>query len=210
MDKALSLARYKIKASIFETGLYDEVKKANRINFRYGDRGPKNDLEAIYGDFLVRMATNMYQANNKRYNRVLKHIDNLLSLPGCEWVFCTLTFNDETLANTSPATRRKYVARWCKKVSAIYVANVDYGKKNNREHYHAIVCNLVDKEANEAWKKYGFTWFRRIKADRDCPKERLSKYLTKLTAHALKETAKSGLIRIIYSRRCNVDWSQLF
>lgn len=54
--------------------------------------------------------------------------------------FLTLTFNDSFFdRGTSEDTRRKYIRRFLKEQCQEYVANVDYGDKNGREHFHAIV-----------------------------------------------------------------------
>lgn len=200
---------FSLKSEIFDSGLYRKVKIANKINFRQGDRAPKEALEAVYGVKAVKIATNMYNASYKRFKRVLGHIQNLATLPNVDLVFCTLTFSDEVLASTTAQTRRRYVSRWCKSVSPLYVANVDFGSKNGREHYHAIVCNIVKKEAKEAWK-YGFTWFERVRSNKCHSEERVSRYITKLTSHALKESTKVGQTRVIYSKRLRVDFSQEF
>lgn len=106
-------------------------------------------------------------------------------------VFITLTFTDDVINNTTMQTRRRYVARYLKAVSPKYVANIDFSPDIGREHYHAVVITRVDLKA---WK-YGFAHAEQIRAhDRDLC--RISKYITKLTAHALK----IDFTRLIYSR----------
>jgi len=202
---------FSVKAEVLTSGLYRKVMLANRVNFFEGDRSQKNALEAVYGVEKVKIATNLYNSRYKRSQRVESHISMMLQLPNCEWVFATLTFSDETLKSTSFQTRRKYVSRWCKEVSAIYVANVDYGEDNGREHYHAVLCNIVSKEAKAKWDKYGFSFFEKIRVKKSKnPTLAVSRYITKLTAHALKETASRGLTRVIYSKRLRIDFSQEF
>ena len=69
-----------------------------------------------------------------------------------------------------------------------YVANVDYGAKNHREHYHAVVmCDNID---HKSWR-YGAINFKRINYDADIDTiNKLSMYVAKLTNHAIKETCK--------------------
>lgn len=106
-------------------------------------------------------------------------------------VFVTLTFTDEVLSKTTEKTRRRYVSRYLKEQSDEYVGNIDFSPDIGREHYHAVVCGRVDMKK---WK-YGFAFAEQIRAhDRDLC--RLSKYITKLTSHALKIDAT----RLIYSR----------
>ena len=80
-----------------------------------------------------------------------------------------------------------------KSISDFYVANIDFGKNTEREHYHALV--LVDR-INDTWD-YGFTWFERV--HRSDSAATLAKYVSKLTNHAIKETTKRSCY--IYSRR---------
>ena len=106
-------------------------------------------------------------------------------------VFITLTFNEKVLNHTTQATRRRYVARYLKSQGKEYAANIDFSPDINREHYHAVICSRCDLKA---WK-YGFSFAEQVRAhDRDL--KRISKYITKLTAHALKVDAT----RLIYSR----------
>ena len=106
--------------------------------------------------------------------------------------FITLTFNDASLNNLSYSTRRKRVREFLKSQCALYVANIDFGKKNGREHYHAVVSNRVDPSL---WA-YGSC--NAIKITRYNSKA-LAKYVNKLTNHALKDTANKGA-SIIYSK----------
>lgn len=113
--------------------------------------------------------------------------------------FLTLTFNDYCLDHTNKDVRRKYVTRYLKSISNNYIANIDYGLKNEREHYHAIV-DITDLDISEiffAGWNYGFYKADRIFLDiSDIYK--LSSYISKLTNHAMKESTKSN--HMIYSR----------
>lgn len=109
-------------------------------------------------------------------------------------VFVTLTFRDDVFDTTSVETRRRYVARFLKQSCDTYVANIDFGEKNGREHYHAI----VDKKINPLEWKYGSCNVERV---RPCKNDSVavSKYLTKLTSHAIKESTGHAY-RLIYSK----------
>ena len=77
------------------------------------------------------------RVNNASYHRTKRlreKIENMLLSGQC--IFLTLTFTNETLENTNQDTRKRYVKRYLKEVSNQYVANIDYGSKNEREHYH--------------------------------------------------------------------------
>lgn len=111
-------------------------------------------------------------------------------------IFITITFDNKgILENTSELTRRRYVSRWLKSIYRDYVANIDYGDKNGREHYHAIV-NAVNGDIPDNWD-YGFIKSDpvRIQAASDT---RLSKYMSKLTHHAIKNSGQ--LKKVIYSK----------
>lgn len=108
----------------------------------------------------------------------------------------TLTFKDEVL-KLKPQTRRDYLKRWLRAHCQYYVANIDFGGLNGREHYHAVVCG-IDADGLKEWEeKYGFKYARRI-GNKDSDLKAVSKYVAKLTNHALKETTKSS--RILYPR----------
>lgn len=127
--------------------------------------------------------------------------------------FVTLTFRDDVIANTNEATRREYVRKFLKAHSngSHYLANIDYGAKNGREHYHAITnfsCSgwkyghqlskpiqlyaplsaKYDNLPDEEYKQKAF----------ETTQKRLSKYTAKLGFHAVKETTKDA--SLIYSR----------
>ena len=100
------------------------------------------------------------------------------------------------LASTTKETRRRYVARYLKTQSETYVANIDFGGKNGREHYHAIVAENCDLKQ---WKsKYGMINVKRIRNTKD-DLNRVKNYVAKLTNHALKNTTKQA-DRLLFSR----------
>ena len=136
------------------------------------------------------------RVNKAYYNRVCRlkeKINDMLLLGQC--IFLTLTFTDKVLDNTNEDTRKRYVKRYLKDVSPLYVANIDYGAKNEREHYHAIVLGDFINYSN--WHKYGAIKGELIHIENDTNKK-LAKYVSKLTNHAIKETTRRNCV--IYSR----------
>lgn len=131
---------------------------------------------------------------SKRYSKLHSKVEQMLSDGDC--LFVTFTFSDESLARSSWKTRRDAVCRYLSRFSARYIANIDYGKENGREHYHAVV--LPDKDLDlKFWQsRYGIIQIEHIRV-KDYTSKRVSKYVNKLTAHALK-TGKQA--RVIYSR----------
>jgi hypothetical protein len=146
-----------------------------------------------YGNTTLKIANNLNHASYKRVARLKDRIKEAVE-SGKAW-FITITFNDETLENTNEQTRRKYVSRWLKSLTPFYVANIDYGKTKGREHYHAIITS--DTRPPKSWN-YGFIDILKVKTT-DNDTTRISKYISKLTNHAIKHTTKSK--RIIYSRK---------
>lgn len=142
-----------------------------------------------------------YKINHAEYERTkrLKHrVRTLLKSGPC--IFLTLTFTDDTLAKTTAKQRRVAVSRYLKSYQSRYVANIDFGAdktKTMREHYHALIC--CEKVNRDGWKKYGAINFKRVRLKRlEDDYTKLSKYIAKLSNHAIKETAKRGAL--LYSR----------
>lgn len=138
-------------------------------------------------------AENICRATYLRQKRLRNRIASYLDKGHC--LFLTLTFRDDVLASTNEETRKKYVKRFLKPYGA-YVANVDYGEKKGREHYHAVV--LSDSvDCSEWFEQCGAIDIEHIRVDGKSP-VRLGKYIAKLTNHAIKET----------NRRCTVIFSR--
>lgn len=152
----------------------------------------------------------LWRASWARSYRLRKRLEPMI-MEGA-W-FVTLTFRDSVLGSTSAKTRRKYVREFLKALAVRFVANKDFGKDFDREHYHAVVSMPYDlgdlalvhdaKGAHATlpgWA-YGFSNWERIgKPSPDDPStlRRVSKYLSKLQNHALKETASDEVM--IFSR----------
>lgn len=89
----------------------------------------------------------MTQAKNFRkskssYYRLTKKIKDMIKENHA--YFLTITFNNESLENLTETTRKNHVKQWLKDNFALYIANQDYGKKKQREHYHAIVLRTME------------------------------------------------------------------
>lgn len=137
------------------------------------------------------------RSTNKRTYNLTKRVKTILAksdLLGESALFVTFTFTDDTLASTSKDTRRKYVRRFLKQYCDLYVANIDYGKTNGREHYHAV-CLPFEKLDFTKWHIHGAIQIEYIHTPNA---KALSKYVSKLTLHAIKETTKRSVL--IYNR----------
>ena len=135
-------------------------------------------------------AKKINHASYERANRLKQRISQIIQKDS---LFLTFTFTDDVLNKTSSDTRKTYVVRFLKSFGVPYVANVDFGSKNGREHYHAI---LQMPSINLTQWKYGALNGKIVRNSTDDVK--LAKYISKLTNHAIKETTKRQAI--IYSR----------
>lgn len=144
----------------------------------------------------------IWKSNRDRKNRLKDRVSKIISNGNA--IFLTLTFNDSFLSrDTTEQTRRRYVSRFLKEQCKQYVANIDYGEREDcthREHYHAIV---IPKAEKIDFKPYcAFFDGSRIYAEKVLINEKsnisISLYINKLTNHALKTSGKAK--RLIYSR----------
>lgn len=141
--------------------------------------------------------------HRKKVRRLKNRIANMIV--GNDCLFLTLTFTDKVLEKTSADSRRQYVKKFLKLFNVPYVANIDFGAKKGREHYHAIL--QLDKIDYHLWK-YGTIKGLKVRNDIKVDEngcitsetiERLSRYVAKLTNHAIKATTK----------RCSIMYSRL-
>lgn len=156
-------------------------------------------INGVYYDFLeycsavptLDCAQRLCLSKKNKSAKVRQKIEELVYSGNA--IFITLTFTDETLQNTSIETRRRYISRYLKANSKNYVANIDFGAKNGREHYHAV----VDKDISfKDWYKYGAINVERVRTQED-DLVRVARYVSKLSNHALKVV---NAPRLIYSR----------
>lgn len=201
----MSSIDYAYKAKILKTNLCRDISKIDKARYLKEaqgliiDKSFDYDFEEMmlyqeqgYSDKDIKEARNINRASHYRKERLEARISNYLSQGQC--IFVTLTFNNYVLERTNEETRRKYVRRYLRSQSACYVANIDYGKTNEREHYHAVV--LGDRLNMSEWH-YGYIYVERVKNHLKTSLK-LSKYVTKLCNHAIKETTKRSVY--IYSR----------
>lgn len=156
------------------------------------------------------------RTKTKKIEKHLKYwFDNLT---GSEQViFGTLTFNDDDL-DTNIDTRRQYVRRFLNEWCDDYIANIDYGKQNEREHYHFVALidgsllyrhefSYMDKNGKQkigseltcdqmqSWSsKHGFTKTRLVPG-REKDSEQISRYISKLSNHSLKVQTEKLIVK---------------
>lgn len=132
--KLSDIERDTLKRAVLDSGLDKEYNKARKKAF-YGDTSDLDKLLANYPYEVILVARNLTSAEFRKYRRVFHRMSRYIVAGEC--VFLTLTFNDEALL-LDEKTRRVYVSRLLRELSLDYVANIDYGKTTEREHYHAL------------------------------------------------------------------------
>ena len=209
----MAVIDYEYKSRILKTDLCKRVNAIDRqtytnsINGVVRDEKLDNDyfnllMEYAYKD--VKEARKINKANYFRVGRLVKRITSMLNKGHC--IFCTFNFSDAVLNNTTADTRKQYVRKHLKSFNCVYVANIDFGtdkeytdrkgnkrKGTSREHYHALI--QIDKLPLK-WS-HGFEYLEHVRL-KDSTDIKLSKYISKLTNHAIKETTKRSCL--IYSR----------
>ena len=194
--------RNKIKQLVIDSGLYAFYKKhvlslysqycADNYNKTFNDNlNEYLNLDLFDGvppEFLDE-CKRLFNAERARVGRLKKRIAYMLNY---DCIFLTFTFTDSVLNNCNQSTLRTYVVRTLKSFSDYYVANIDFGKKNGRLHYHGLV--VAEKVDYTIWT-YGSLNGKKVFNKNSSA---LAKYIAKLSNHAIKETTKGSYI--IYSR----------
>ena len=199
---------YSKKAEVMDSGFVDLHRKISKAFFAesYFERTGQTiyselDYDTAYEQYLFLLencpdewneACKINYATYKRVKRLKDRVAYLLSNGAC--TFVTLTFTDEVLATTSPETRRRYITRFLQRFDVPYIANKDFGSKNGREHYHAVIQS---QNIDYSLYEYGAINGEKIRNSKN-DDIKLAKYISKLTNHAIKETCNGS--RIIYSK----------
>lgn len=228
-----------IKREMLSNGTYSTLRKVNSSLYREGNsiKGLIHqelinsvdtcDLCAVIGDDMAKKMAKeeiasrlnisltelesflqMQHAKKVKAKRMEQDIIKALS-KGYGIIFATLTFRDEVLELTK-RKRRQYVKTYLDQFEG-YIANIDYGSNNGREHYHAIVFmksekldpleteirkdkkkqfrHFIKQEQLPKWK-YGVCSFEKeyksIKKLKDNSPRKLSNYIAKINNHSLK------------------------
>lgn len=204
---------YSLKREVLENGfvkVYRSISKSKFFNHDILYKKPFTDytfeeacnLESAYSILFPEIWKECKRINNsdiKRVARLKNRINSIITNSNFSY-FLTLTFTDKVLKSTSKKTRRVYVTRFLNSISLNFVANIDFGEENGREHYHAVVASknaLNNVKMAKLWQ-YGFSNAKKINKTINKNDIRLAKYISKLTNHAIKNTTKNN--KIIYSK----------
>lgn len=201
----------KQKAELLETGKFADYRQQKRdynetVIKAYTDEETLEKMTDKDGNLIPFSPKGLTEAETKaceqmrnnatrQTKKIEDHVKFLMKQENTELYFMTFTFNEETLEKTTSDTRRQKIRRLLKPCND-YILNIDYGTQNEREHYHAIVSlnqGTYTKTGQGRKTKidlfnaydYGFYSAEPIgKTEKD--REKLSKYITKLTLHSVK------------------------
>lgn len=183
--------------------LPQKLRRAERRKLFDGEENAVLDFIKEHGSETLKDCITLNEAHRAKLCRIRKRIKPLV-MSG-KALFLTLTFTDEVLSKTTQKVRRKYVQRYLRSQCASYVANIDFGSENEREHYHALAIPAYgDKVDLEKWRSlYGAINCKRVHSEK-ADLRRISKYVAKLSYHAVKNTA-DGTSNVLWSQnpRCN-------
>ena len=132
------------------------------------------------------LCSKIVSSNYRKRSRVATRFESMFNKTDKPIYFGTLTFTDYVLDKTSVKTRRVYVRRFLKNISKDYLANIDFGDLNSREHYHCIFT-CADVSLFKKWK-YGFVNVKCVRYDKKSVKH-ISQYVVKLINHCVKGSA---------------------
>lgn len=202
---------YGLKAELIANGSVSQVNKVNKAIYAQrklletGEFVPCSmsfdEARQVLWDIdpdVFRESQKILFAQHQRTKRLRSRIEFIIRNYENS-TFVTLTFTDTVLQSTSDKTRRKYVELYLKEQSGgfPYIANIDFGSENGREHYHAV-CGF---RLNPSSWSYGALNVKKIR--KSTKPIVLAKYVSKLTNHAIKETCRRACI--IYSRGSSFD-----
>lgn len=175
-----------ISWSLYSNNIEDNVPLiANEMGYSWEDISCAMKVNSAYYKKLGRVKSKLVKMENQCFESVGSYT----------MVFLTFTFNDYSLEHNNSDSLKQAVRRYLKKYCVRYVANVDYGARNGRKHFHAVA--LVDGKLNYKKWTYGALNGRKVNLNQTASK-RMAKYVTKLSLHAIKES--TGFNRLIYSR----------
>lgn len=135
-----------------------------------------------------------------RYNkvsRIKKHLIYLLAFRKYCY-FLTFTF-DEYYINKCDRTKRDLIKGCLSSITdSLYILNIDYGKKTEREHYHCILGTDFNFDLELYLKKYYPCFSCTIPINKKSDDiKRLSKYVNKLSNHTCKDSTFNK--RVVYN-----------
>lgn len=182
---------YKRFADLDYLNRSDQTDKFMSLCKEYGYLDQYDALDPEIAKMLKAVSNNS-ESRYKRVKRLNRRLKYMFAF-GEVLIFCTLTFSEEALQKTKPETRKQYVKRWCEENSSAWIANIDFGDQNEREHYHVLV---VGWQIPTTWI-YGKANFK-VVPPYESDSVRVTKYISKFQNHAIKDSTRSQ--KVMYSR----------
>lgn len=204
MNKKITEATREEISQVMKNNAIKTIAKKRKENRVY-DLNEETGQIDIYTKFQQKEADNdnlglefrLYKGNERRKQRIKQRITRMLNNGNA--LFLTLTFSNKMFErNTTSETRRTYIRRFLKEQCSEYLANIDFGSTNQREHYHAVVVpkTIIDFERYREIFDSNIN-ARHIRVN-DTSIKLVGRYINKLTNHALKENGFYK--RLIFSR----------
>lgn len=204
-----------LKTQLIQDGTFNNYRKQRFNMFENKEYDKLEDPNAYYkedtGETLTQKELNacqqMKKARKKQVSQIRHHYQWWLNHK-YQIFFCTFTYSDNF--NGSMETFKRYVVRTCGLVFDDYMLNIDYGKENERLHYHVLgalkkgikydLKNVKRKTKTEKWitgKKLTNTFLEDYETrigfydaepckDNITSAKKLSNYIDKLTLHSVK------------------------
>lgn len=206
MDQQDVILEVQSKNDLITNGTYKQFLQCRKELFEGGFDSHMKSLYEIYFDQeTIEECFKIYNANRQRkkngWYEICKWafaIENITSFKNFQIVFGTLTFRDEVLSKTCERTRARYVTQFLNKQSFHYLANIDFGTQNDREHYHFIA--MIEKKMDMKEWKYGGNKIKLVPLNKDDILS-IRSYLLKLNNHSYKESTRQR--RILKDRNPN-------
>lgn len=192
-----------LKQSLIKTEVYQQYCQAHNTFFESGLEPQNRALYPFLNDEEYRACEQLRKAKQQQRHRIIKWLDYYMQQEDLVIIFGTQSFNDIALDKSFDA-RAKAVQRMLSQF-VDYASNVDYGKENEREHYHFIVIARKDQVKEVEWKKnkkgrlysgslpctesytvLGWQNWQVINREDPHIKSKLSGYIAKLVNHSLK------------------------
>lgn len=204
------------KYEIINDGTYEEFLRRKKELFEGGFDSHMKCLYEMYFDNLetVDECFKIYYANKQRkynnWNELCKWlfaIENFNSFKNYKIVFGTLTFRDDVLEKTCKRTRARYITKFLSQETYHYIANIDFGKENDREHYHFVA--MIEKKMNLQNWIYGGNKVNIVPIDKN-EMQSVKNYLLKINNHSYKESTKQSRILRDRNKDKQVDYYAKF
>ena len=216
-----------LKQTLIKNEVYQLYCQAHNVFFENGQDPKKRENYPFLNDEEYQACEQLRKAKQQQRHRIIKWLDYYMLQEDLVIIFGTQSFNDDALERSFDA-RAKAVQRMLSQF-VDYASNVDYGKENEREHYHFIAIATqeqvkeVDWQKNkrgrfytsclpmtEPWTKYGWQNWQVINRKDPHVKNKLSGYIAKLVNHSLKvQQTKLGYKRNSPYQAFQADLKQL-